>query len=44
MAIGPYKVFTADDKGTVHLGGNNAASQDTATDGDLTDEGALLVC
>lgn len=38
------EVFTADDDGTVHLGGNNAASQDTATDGDLTDEGALLVC
>lgn len=38
------EVFTADDNGTVHLGGHDAASQDTATDGDLTDEGALLVC
>lgn len=38
------EVFTADDDGTVHLGGHNAASQDTATNGDLTDEGALLVC
>jgi hypothetical protein len=38
------EVFSADDKGTVHLGGNNGASQDTATDGDETGEGALLVC
>lgn len=38
------EVFTADDDGTVHLRGHNAASQDTATDGNLADEGALLVC
>lgn len=38
------EVFTADDDGTVHLGGDDTAGQDTATDGDLTDEGALLVC
>lgn len=38
------EVFTADDEGTVHLGGHNAAGQNTATDGDETDEGALLVC
>lgn len=38
------EVFTADDDGTVHLGRHNTASQDTATDGNLTDEGALLVC
>lgn len=38
------EVFTADDDGTVHLGGDDTAGQDTATDGDLTSEGALLVC
>lgn len=38
------EVFTADDNGTVHLVGYNTASQDTATDRDLTGEGALLVC
>jgi hypothetical protein len=38
------EVFTADDDGAVHLGGNNTAGQDTATDGDETGEGALLVC
>ena len=38
------EVFTADDDGTVHLGGDDTAGQNTATDGDLTDEGALLVC
>lgn len=37
------KVLSADDEGTVHLGGNNGTSQDTATDGDETGEGALLV-
>lgn len=37
-------VFAADDNGTVHLGGDDTASQDTATDGDETSEGALLVC
>jgi hypothetical protein len=38
------KVFSADDEGSVHLGGNDGTSQDTATDGDETGEGALLVC
>ena len=38
------KVFAADDDGSVHLGGDDGAGQDTATDGDETGEGALLVC
>lgn len=38
------EVLAADDDGTVHLGGDNGAGQDTATDGDETGEGALLVC
>jgi hypothetical protein len=38
------EVFAADDEGSVHLGGHNGAGQDTATDGDETGEGALLVC
>jgi len=38
------KVLAADDEGTVHLGGNDGTSQDTATDGDKTSEWALLVC
>jgi len=37
------KVLAADDDGSVHLGGNDGASQDTATDRDETSEGALLV-
>jgi hypothetical protein len=37
------EVFSADDEGSMHLGGNNGASQDTATDGDKTGEWALLV-
>lgn len=37
------EVFTADDDGTVHLGRDDTAGQDTATDGDQTGEGALLV-
>ena len=37
------KVFSADDESSVHLGGNNGASQDTATDGNETGEWALLV-
>lgn len=37
------EVFTADDNGTVHLGRDDTAGQDTATDGDQTGEGALLV-
>lgn len=37
------EVLAADDDGTVHLGGHDGAGQDTATDGDETGEGALLV-
>jgi hypothetical protein len=38
------QVLAADDEGSVHLGGNDGAGQDTATDGDETGEGAFLVC
>jgi hypothetical protein len=38
------EIFSADDKGSVHLGGNDSAGQDTTTDGDETSERALLVC
>ena len=38
------EVLAADDDGSVHLGGNDGAGQDTATDRDETSEGALLVC
>lgn len=38
------EIFSADDESSVHLGGNDGASQDTATDGDETGEWALLVC
>lgn len=38
------EVFAADDNGSVHLGRDDGASQDTATDRDLASEGALLVC
>lgn len=38
------QVLAADDEGTVHLGGDDGAGKDTATDGDETSEGALLVC
>lgn len=37
------EVLAADNEGAVHLGGDNGASQDTATDGDKAGEGALLV-
>ena len=37
------QVLAADDERTVHLGGDDGASQDTAADGDLANEGALLV-
>lgn len=37
------EVLSSDDEGSVHLGGNDGAGQDTATDGDETGEGALLV-
>jgi len=38
------KVFSANDEGSVHLGGNDGTGQDTATDRDETCEGTLLVC
>ncbi len=38
------QVLAADDESTVHLGGDDGAGKDTATDGDETSEGALLVC
>ena len=38
------KVFAADDEGSVHLCRNNSACQDTTTDGDISGEGAFLVC
>lgn len=38
------KVFSSQHNGTGHLGGNDSASQDTATDGDVTGPWALLVC
>jgi len=38
------EVFAADDDGSVHLGRDDGAGEDTATDRDLTGEGALLVC
>jgi hypothetical protein len=36
------KVLSPDDESTVHLGGNDGAGKDTATDGDETGEGALM--
>ncbi len=38
------KVFSANDEGSVHLGGNDGTSQDTATDRNETGERALLIC
>lgn len=38
------QVLSPDDDGAVHLGGDDGAGEDTATDGDQTGEGALLVC
>ena len=38
------EVFSADDEGSVHLGGNDGTSQDTATDRDETSERELLIC
>lgn len=38
------EVLATDDEGAVHLGGDDGAGEDTATDGDETSEGALLVC
>ena len=37
------EVVPSDDEGTGHLGGDNTASEDTATDGNVAREGALLV-
>ena len=38
------EVFAADDKGSVHFGGDDGACEDTATDRDFTSERAFLVC
>jgi len=38
------KVFSADDQGSVHLGRDDGAGEDTASDGDHTGERAFLVC
>ncbi len=38
------QVLAANDGGTVHLGRDNGAGEDTATDGDEAGERALLVC
>jgi len=38
------EVLAANDKSTVHLRGNNGASEDTSTDGNKTSERAFLVC
>jgi len=37
------KVFAADDQSSVHLGGDDSAGENTATDGDESGEWALLV-
>ena len=37
------EVFTTDDEGSVHFGGNDGASEDTATDRDETGKGTFLV-
>lgn len=37
------EVFTTDHEGTVHLGRDDGAGQDTSTDGDFAGEWALLV-
>ena len=37
------KVFATDDDGSVHLGRDNGACEDTPADRNLTGEGALLV-
>ncbi len=38
------EVFAADDKGSVHFGGDDGACEDTATDRNFAGEGAFLVC
>jgi hypothetical protein len=37
------EVLAADNQSSVHLGRDNRAGKDTATDGDQSGEGALLV-
>lgn len=37
------EVLATDDESAVHLGGDDGAGEDTATDGDLSGEWALLV-
>lgn len=37
------EVLTSENDGTVHLGGNNGTSENLTTDGNETNEGALLV-
>lgn len=37
------QVFTADDDGALHLGAHDGTGEDTATDRDVSGEGALLV-
>jgi hypothetical protein len=37
------EVFATDDEGSVHLGGDDSAGEDTATDGDQAGERALFV-
>ena len=37
------QVFSSDDDGSVHLGGNNGTGQNLTSDRDVTDEWALLV-
>jgi len=38
------EVLASDDEGSVHLGGDDGAGQDTASDRNKTGERALLVC
>jgi hypothetical protein len=38
------EIFSADDQGSVHLGGNDGAGEDTASDRNHASEGAFLVC
>lgn len=38
------QVLSSQHHGTGHLGGDDTASQDTSTDGDIAGPGALLVC
>lgn len=38
------QVLSSDDDGVGHLGGVDDTGEDSASDGDFTGEGALLVC